>query len=191
MEMDPAGITEMAVEVEKKYRLNAEQFADLARELAEIGAEFVGEEFEENTIFAGGALIDSAAVIRIRTTPERATLTFKKRLENVSDAKHQIEIESEIADAVAVAEILAQLGVSPRLVYEKRRKTYRLKAAEIVLDELPFGLFAEIEGTLLSIKESEMTLGMEEFEVEQETYPRLTARLGTSRGDIIEARFTK
>ena len=181
----------MAVEVEKKYRLNAEQFADLARELAEIGAEFVGEEFEENTIFAGGALIDSAAVIRIRTTPERATLTFKKRLENVSDAKHQIEIESEIADAVAVAEILAQLGVSPRLVYEKRRKTYRLKAAEIVLDELPFGLFAEIEGTLLSIKESEMTLGMEEFEVEQETYPRLTARLGTSRGDIIEARFTK
>jgi adenylate cyclase class IV len=116
-------------------------------------------------------------------------LTFKKRVENLSDAKQQIEIESEVSDARAVAEILAQLDVMPRLIYEKRRRTYRLKDAEIVMDELPFGLFAEIEGSILSIKETEMILGMEDLEVEHETYPRLTARLGKSVGGIIEARF--
>lgn len=179
----------MAIEIEKKYRVTAEQFAQLARELAEVGAEFVGEEFEENTIYGNEELIKNQAVLRIRKTPLRSILTFKKRIENLSDTKQQIEIESEVADADAVAEIVAHLGVEPRLVYEKRRKTYKLKDAEIVLDELPFGLFVEIEGSIMAIREVEMILGIEDFEVEHETYPRLTARLGQSVDGVIEARF--
>ena len=41
----------------------------------------------------------------------------------------------------------------------------------------------------MSIKEAEMILGIEDLEVEHETYPRLTARLGKQVGGIIEARF--
>jgi adenylate cyclase class 2 len=179
----------VAIEIEKKYRVTAEQFAELARELAEVGAAFMGEEFEENTIYGSEELIKNQAVLRIRKTPVRSILTFKKRIENLSDTKQQIEIESEVADADAVANIVGQLGIEPRLVYEKRRKTYKLKDAEIVLDELPFGLFVEIEGSIMAIKEVEMMLGIEDFEVEHETYPRLTARLGREVNGVFEARF--
>ena len=36
---------DMAIEIEKKYRLDAKQFAELADLLAESGAQFAGEEF--------------------------------------------------------------------------------------------------------------------------------------------------
>ena len=49
--------------------------------------------------------------------------------------------------------ILEALGYYPALVYEKRRETWRLGETEIVVDELPFGLFMEIEGAEKSIKE--------------------------------------
>ena len=179
----------MAIEIEKKYKLTAGQFADLAHTLADAGAEYVSEEFEVNTIYVSDRLTADASIIRIRTTPHRSILTFKQRLDNSSETKQQLEIESEISDPKAVAGILTYLDLTPRLLYEKRRKTYRLKEVEIVLDELPFGLFAEVEGDLMSIKEAEMILGIEDLEVEHETYPRLTARLGKQVGGIIEARF--
>jgi adenylate cyclase, class 2 len=179
----------MAIEIEKKYRVTARQFADLARELADAGAEFFSEEFEVNTIYISDRLAADASIVRIRTTPHRSILTFKKRLENSYDTKQQLEIESEISDPEAVATILSQLDLAPRLLYEKRRKTYRLKEVEVVLDELPFGLFVEVEGDIMAIKEAEMILGMEDLEVEHDTYPRLTARLGKQVEGIIEARF--
>lgn len=179
----------MAVEIEKKYRVSTEEFSELAHELGELGAQFVGEDFEENTIYGGESLARNGSVIRIRRTAERSLLTFKKRISDLADAKQQIEIESEVSDPEAVAEILAQLGIVPRLLYEKRRKTYHLRGAEVVLDELPFGLFVEIEGSIMQIKEAEMILGWDDQEVVQETYPALTLRLGEANGDVIEARF--
>jgi adenylate cyclase class 2 len=116
-------------------------------------------------------------------------LTFKKRIENASDVKEQTEHESEFADADAVAEILAELGFKPRIIYEKRRETWLFRTVEIVMDELPFGLFMEIEGSITSIKEAEMILGLEELETEQETYPRLAARLGIEKDGVLESRF--
>ena len=82
------------------------------------------------------------------------------------------------------------LGLARVLIYEKKRRTYKFRSVEVVLDELPFGLFMEIEGSLTAIKEAEMLLGVEELEVEYETYPRLTARFGTKNGSVVEARFT-
>ena len=64
-----------------------------------------------------------------------------------------------------------------------------LKDVEVVLDELPFGLFAEIEGEENSIREVEEQLGLADAEAEMATYPELTSRYGEQRGDMIEARF--
>ena len=60
-----------------------------------------------------------------------------------------------------------------------------------MLDELPFGDYIEIEGSITAIKEAEILLDLDAFETEHETYPRLTARLGERKGDLIEARFKK
>ena len=181
----------MAIEIEKKYKLTPEQGQYVEDELASVAANFVGEDFEENTICGGGILDEQLAILRIRRTEKKATMTYKRRIQNASDAKHQIEHESEISDPNNVAAIFSELGFLPRIVYEKRRKTWKLRNIEIVLDELPFGLYMEIEGSITEIKEAEMILGIEDFEVEQETYPRLTVRLGTKKDGVVEARFAK
>ena len=67
---------------------------------------------------------------------------------------------------------------------------YQFKEVEIVIDELPFGLFMEIEGEFMKIVEAEMLLGIENLEAEHETYPGLTAKFGVKNGEMIEARFS-
>ena len=59
--------------------------------------------------------------------------------------------------------ILDALGFTRLLVYEKRRHTWPLGPTEVVIDELPFGLFMEIEGEEDEITAAEQTLGIHGF----------------------------
>jgi adenylate cyclase class 2 len=177
------------IEIEKKYRITSERRSRIEEALKEFGAQFVRDDFEENTIYGGELLGSTASIVRIRRTRDRAILTYKRRVDNASDAKHQIEHESEISDPESVARILLELTLEPKLVYEKRRSIWKLRSVEVLLDELPFGLFMEIEGSLTGIKEVETLLDIEDLETEHETYPRLTAQLGKKTGSMIEARF--
>ncbi|MFL6469105.1 MAG: class IV adenylate cyclase [Pyrinomonadaceae bacterium] len=179
----------MPIEIEKKYRLTPERHDEIADSLQELGAEFAGSEIEENILFTNDDLFQNRSFVRIRKTARRSLITFKQRKETVSNAKHQVEHETEVKDAETARTIFESIGLRAVLVYEKRRKTYKFRGTEVVLDELPFGLFVEIEGPLTAIAEAEMFLGLEELEIEPETYPRLTAKLGKKNGDIIEARF--
>ena len=179
----------MAIEIEKKYRLTAALAGSLRRGLEEAGAEALGAEFEENTIYAGPGLDPARRVLRLRRKGARAVFTFKERDTSGSAVKRQREEETEVSDAAALAAILEALGYRPVLVYEKRRATWRLAGAEVVLDELPFGLFAEIEGEEAAILEAERLLGLDGAEAEHAPYPELTLRHGARRGDVVEARF--
>ncbi|MGH9947268.1 MAG: class IV adenylate cyclase [Pyrinomonadaceae bacterium] len=179
----------MAIEIEKKYRLTEEIRREIVASLEEFGAEFIGEDTEVNSIFANKELVERNAVVRIRETQNRSILTFKRRLPSTSGAKEQVEFESEIADAVAIRSIIEAIGLKRAIVYEKRRRTYHFRKVEVVLDELPFGLFMEIEGPISAIAEAEMLLGVEDLEVVQETYPRMAVRFGIQNGDAIECRF--
>jgi adenylate cyclase class 2 len=179
----------MGIEIEKKYRLAREQHEQLTLRLRASGAVYVGEEFEENTLYAGGNLDLSRQVLRLRRVDGKAILTYKERSASQSIIKRYREDETLVEDAQALADILDALGFKTSLVYEKRRATWRLKNAEIVVDELPFGLFVEIEGEEDSILEVEQSLGLAESEEESATYPELAQRYGQRRGDVIEARF--
>jgi predicted adenylyl cyclase CyaB len=180
----------MAIEVEKKYRLTAEQFERLRRRLEEAGAEGQGAaEFEENTIYTGPNLDPARRVLRLRRKGARAVFTFKERDTSGAAVKRQREEETEVSDASALAAILEALGYRPVLVYEKRRTTWRLSGAEVALDELPFGLFAEIEGDEANILAAENLVGLDGAEAEHASYPVLTSRYGTKKDDVVEARF--
>lgn len=179
----------MSIEIEKKYRLGAASKEAVVAALNACSAEFVGREFEENTIYANERLRETASILRIRKTDKRAKLTFKRLIDSEFDVKQQIEHETEISDVAAAEAIVAELGLTPVLIYEKYRDTWKFRSVEVVIDELPFGDFMEIEGSITSIKEAEILLDLDSLETEHETYPRLTARLGERSGDLVEARF--
>lgn len=180
----------MSIEIEKKYRLSEEERGRLGARLREAGAMRDGSEFEENTIYTGGALVRGRSVLRVRRVEGRAILTYKERYPSSSPIKRQREEETGVDNAEALTAILDALGFVPALVYEKRRETWHLAGTIVVIDELPFGLFAEIEGEEKAIEEAERLLGLEGAEAEQATYPQLTEQHGQRQGTTIEARFS-
>ena len=181
----------MPIEVEKKYRLTKKQRELVLQRLPEIGASLQGEEFEENTLYQGAALQSAQCVLRLRRVGGRATLTYKQRFPTSSSIKHQQEDETDVADADAMEAILDALGLTPALVYEKRRATWRLDDAEIVIDELPFGLFMEIEASETEIRKVERQLALKGLKNEHATYPQLSERHGKIHDGVTEARFTE
>jgi adenylate cyclase class 2 len=181
----------MSVEIEKKYRLTKEERERVLARLREVGAEDCGEEFEENTLYAGGIINLKNSVLRLRRVGGKAILTYKERFPSSSAIKHQREEETWLENAEAMAAILDVLGYKPALVYEKRRATWRVNETEVVVDDLPFGFFMEIEGAEKGIAETEALLELQEVEAEMATYPQLALQHGKRKGEMIEARFAE
>jgi len=179
----------MALEVEKKYRITRKQHASLIKRLA--AAKYVGEEFEENTIYAHPGIDLENAIVRLRRIGNSGLLTYKKRLPSRSGIKHQKEIETPVSDPEAMANILSTIGFTPVLIYEKFRQTWLMNNVEVVVDRLPFGLFVEIEGSERTIRSAEKKLEMEDFKVEHATYPQLTREHGEQKGNLFSAKFSK
>jgi predicted adenylyl cyclase CyaB len=179
----------MPIEIEKKYRLTKKQREELLRRLREIGAKGKAEEFEENTLYAGEGIVFGQSVLRLRRVGKRAILTYKECFPTTSSIKHQQEDETEVSDADATDAILQALGYKPALVYEKRRSIWCLDDAEVDVDELPFGLFMEIEANPDEIVRVEKLLSMKSLQAEMETYPALSLKHGNRRGDFVESRF--
>ncbi|HWN11301.1 MAG TPA: class IV adenylate cyclase [Pyrinomonadaceae bacterium] len=179
----------MPIEIEKKYRLSKKQREEVLQRLPEIGAKRKGEDFEVNMLYTGESLEMSNSVLRQRRIGKRGILTFKQRFPSKSDIKHQREEETRVDDPDAMEAILEALGFEPALVYEKRRETWTLGRTEIVIDELPFGLFMEIEGSEQDIRDIEKKLAIKRLRTEFATYPQLTQKYGIDHGGVIEARF--
>ncbi len=176
-------------EIEKKYRLNESWKKRITQDLKELGAEFLASDFEQNLIFGSEHLKAQKSVIRIRITQDQKILTFKKFVSSADGIKTHIEHETNISDASEMEQILSGLGIHKKLYYEKKRKTYRLRNALVMIDQLPFGNYLEIEASQQEIAQVELLLGADELEVEPSTYPSLTHKLGVLNGKILEARF--
>lgn len=182
----------MAIEIEKKYRLDKRRLVEITAKLEEMGAIFSSEVFEENYLHRGGVIDERGAVLRLRKVGDTTLLTYKERYRNdLDDIKHRIEHETTVADVDAMERIIEKLGYKLSVVYEKHRKTWHFGDVEVVLDELPFGLFMEIEGTIDEIAEAEKLLNIEDLEPEPRGYPRLTVKYGKAVGEVFESRFDR
>ena len=181
----------MAIETEKKYRLDKRRLVELTAKLSDIGATFAGETFEENYLHRGGRLEERDAFLRLRKTGEISILTYKEKIRGETGYKHQIEHETNVSDVDEMEHIIERLGYRLSIVYEKHRKTWHFGSVEVVLDELPFGYYMEIEGAIEDIEAAEKTLRVDDLEIEQRGYPRLTQKYGTELGEVTEARFSK
>lgn len=133
------------MEIEAKFLLR--DLAAFRQRLEALGAEKVQDRHHEINLrfdLPDGSLTRAHRVLRLRQD-DRALLTYKGASQEGAEVAIRQEVEVEVNDADACRRLLEALGYQVSMIYEKYRTTYRLGAAEIVLDEMPFGLFCEIE----------------------------------------------
>ena len=181
----------MAIETEKKYRLGHKRLDEITQKLVDLGATYVKEVFEVNYQHRGGDMDERGATLRLRKIGDFTVLTYKERVKSENGAKRKIEFETSVSDVEATEGIIERLGYRLTAVYEKRRKYWHFDDVEIVLDELPFGLYMEIEGSDEAIEKAAKKLGLKEIELEPRGYPRLTIKYGAMNGDVAEAKFER
>lgn len=92
-----------------------------------------------------GSMTAERRVLRLRQDVQ-SVLTYKGPSAAGQTVNVRQEIETTVGDFAAARRILEALGYRVAVMYEKWRTTYDLGHLEIVLDELPYGNFCEIEG---------------------------------------------
>ncbi len=117
--------------------------------------------FERNLRYdsADGTLMARGVVLRLRQD-EAVKLTYKDNASIADGIVSRFEAEVEVSDFDTMDVILRRLGYRLGLIYEKYRTTYELDGAEVVLDELPYGNFTEIEGDVAAIERAVAVLGL-------------------------------
>jgi adenylate cyclase class 2 len=119
--------------------------------------------FERNVRLdtADNALLQRDQLLRLRQD-NGVMITFKGAAQSseLSEAKVREELEIEADDFDMAASLFNRLGFRQKQVYEKYRETFLLEAVEVVLDEMPFGNFVELEGKEADIKQIAGVLGL-------------------------------
>lgn len=133
----------MSQEVEAKFILTG--LASFRDRLLELGGQVQHQRhLERNWRFdtPQGSFSESGKVLRVRQA-DQATVTYK---EGGADPLVRTELELEVSDAEKANRLFELLGYQAFAIYEKYREVFQFKDAEVMLDELPFGTFVEVEG---------------------------------------------
>ncbi|MEQ8672363.1 MAG: class IV adenylate cyclase [Aggregatilineales bacterium] len=149
---------------EVEIKLYVTDLESVARKISNAGGELIAPRvFEKNVRYenAEQTLSQRGIVVRLRQD-SRARLTYKEPPAEVTDdgLSHRYEAEVDVSDFDTMELILSKLGYTPHLIYEKYRTTYQLGDVEIVLDEMPYGHFVELEGVPDAIFAALDTLGL-------------------------------
>lgn len=126
--------------------------------LQDLGAHLIQPRVLETNIrfdLPDGGLRSEGRVLRLRQDTE-ARLTYKSGSVNEQGVLNRTEIEFVVEDFAKAKAFLEALGYQKLFYYEKYRTTYELQTSEVfrnigglthvMLDELPYGNFVEIEG---------------------------------------------
>jgi len=123
--------------------------------LEELNARLVQERVLETNIrfdLPGAPLRAEGRVLRLRRDAS-IKLTYKSASTNEQGVLSREEIEFDVEDFEKAKRFLEALGYQKLVYYEKYRTTYELNNAFVMLDELPYGNFVEIEaGTVAAIR---------------------------------------
>lgn len=129
-----------------------------------------------------GSLARAGRVLRLRQGDD-ARLTYKGPGSIVDGAMSRQEIEFTVGDFEATKAFLEALDYRIIAMYEKYRTAYALAALEVLLDELPYGNFVEIEGPdAVSIHAAADHLGLQWEAAIGKSYLDLFKHLSQARG---------
>lgn len=180
---------------ETEVKLHYPDLAGMQARLEAAGAALiVPRVFERNVRYenAEKTLSPRGIVLRLRQD-DRTRLTYKEGGTLQDGVISRFEAEVEVSDFDAMQTILGKLGYAPYLIYEKYRTTYTLDGAEVVLDEMPYGNFIEIEGDKDTIERVITRLGLAGARRYTQSYIVLfqivRERLGLTCHDLTFANF--
>ncbi len=163
----------MAQETEAKFYVDHPK--ELRKRVERLKAKLVHAHTHElNLRFdtPDGALSKGGHVLRLRQD-KRARLTYKGSERTPPGGLSRREVEVTVSDFGETRELLEALGYRVMFIYEKYRSTYRLGKLEIVLDELPYGHFIELEGKEDRIRPTAEKLGLKWDALIRDSYHQL------------------
>ena len=172
----------MAQEIEAKFYVS--RAADLQQRIEGLGAVLIAHRVHElNLRFdtPDRELHQLGHVLRLRQDT-RARLTYKDAARMDAGALSRSELEVTVSDFNVTRNLLEALGYQVALIYEKFRTTYRLGQTELMLDEMPYGDFLEIEGNAEDIRQCAEHLGLTWSAAIPDSYSALFERLKASLG---------
>ncbi len=176
---------------EIEIKLPVESHEPIRQRLRDLGADFLRTGIETNWIYdrSDGSLRTGGFGLRLRTVdvasgkPFPTTLTVKGPL-LPGPLKERDELEVTVDNAETANQMLAMLGFTCILKYQKRRESWRFMRCNVELDEPPHvGLFVEIEGPddgcIRAVQES---LGLGSVSHTPQSYPHLLLAYCKSTG---------
>jgi len=136
------------------------------------------------------ALLKAGSGLRLRTNHDAASgrethvITHKGPL-LAGGVKSREETELTVENAADAADLLAQLGFSKTLTFQKRRESWKLGGCKIELDEVPhLGSFVEVEGpdepTVMRVREQ---LGLADRPIIKTSYIGMLVDYLAKRGE--------
>ncbi|HLO14591.1 MAG TPA: class IV adenylate cyclase [Anaerolineales bacterium] len=139
-------MTNSGQETEGKFYIH--DLNRIRERLEELDARVIQERVLEMNLrfdLPDGSLRAQGRVLRLRRDTG-AKLTYKGGSKNTQGLLSRQEIEFVVGDFEKAKQFLEALGYQQVFYYEKYRTTYELDKTQIMLDELPYGDFVEIEG---------------------------------------------
>jgi adenylate cyclase class 2 len=140
--------TSRDVPQEREIKLLLSDLEGLAERLETAGASLIQPRvYELDLRFddAQGSLSADHRVLRLRRD-HTTHLTYKGPAQLGQPVSVRDEIEVEVSDFEKTRMFLEALGYHVSVFYEKYRRTYLFRGAQVMLDEMPYGTFCEIEG---------------------------------------------
>ena len=160
---------------EIETKLYIPDLADMQQRLESVGATLTKPRvYERNVRYDNEdhTLSPNGIVLRLREDTA-IRLTYKQPGMVQDGIVSRYEAEVEVSDFATMEAILSHLGFHPFMIYEKYRTTYHLNNAEIVLDEMPYGNFVEIEGDIDTIQQTIQRLDLSDVSRFGHSYARL------------------
>jgi adenylate cyclase class 2 len=120
-----------------------------------------------------GSLSEKGIVLRLRED-NGIKLTYKTKGTLERGILTREELEVEVSDFDTMEAILEKFGFTRSMLYEKYRTVYALDNTQVMLDELPFGNFIEVEGdTQDEIERVLEKLNLQDVERRVDSYTKL------------------
>ena len=135
---------------ETEAKFYVQDLSRIKTQLEQVNAHLIQVRVLETNIrfdLPGARLSAEGRVVRLRRDTQ-VRLTYKSAGNNDHGVLSREEIEFVVEDFEKAQRFLEALGYQKLFYYEKYRTTYELSETLVMLDELPYGTFVEIEGSL-------------------------------------------